>query len=64
LSESEANDGLKRVACGAVRTFVDSGLRPAEVADLVPVKPLAEMEPVVTAFYHTRLPAIHEKIKP
>jgi len=64
LTEAEANAGLKRMVCGAARTLVDSGLSPAEVMDLVPVKPLAEMEPSVLDFYRTRLPALHQKIKP
>jgi pyrroline-5-carboxylate reductase len=64
LTEAEANRGLKRMVCGAARTLVDSGLPPAEVMDLVPVKPLAEMEPQVLEFYRTRLPALHQKIKP
>ena len=64
LTEAEANAGLKRMVCGAARTLVDSGLPPAEVMDLVPVKPLAEMEPQVLEMYRTRLPALHQKIKP
>jgi pyrroline-5-carboxylate reductase len=32
--------------------------------DLIPVKPLAEMEPQVKEMYHTRLPALYQKIKP
>jgi pyrroline-5-carboxylate reductase len=32
--------------------------------DLVPVKPLAEMEPQVLEFYRTRLPALFQKIRP
>jgi pyrroline-5-carboxylate reductase len=32
--------------------------------DLIPVKPLAEMEAQVTEMYHTRLPALYQKIKP
>jgi hypothetical protein len=43
------------MVCGAAGTLVDSGLTPAEVMDLVPVKPLAEMEPQVLEFYRTRL---------
>jgi pyrroline-5-carboxylate reductase len=39
-------------------------LSPAEVTDLIPVKPLAEMEPQVIETYRTRLPAIYQKIKP
>jgi pyrroline-5-carboxylate reductase len=64
LTPSEADAGLKRMVCGAARTLVDSGLSPAEVMDLVPVKPLAEMEPQVLEFYRTRLPALFQKIKP
>jgi pyrroline-5-carboxylate reductase len=64
LSPAEADAGLKRMVCGAARTLVDSGLSPAEVMDLVPVKPLAEMQPAVLEFYHTRIPALHQKIKP
>jgi hypothetical protein len=45
-------------------TLVDSGLPPSEVMDLVPVKPLAEMEPQVLEFYRSRLPALFEKIRP
>ncbi|MBI5689023.1 MAG: NAD(P)-binding domain-containing protein [Verrucomicrobia bacterium] len=64
LTEAETNHGIKRMVCGAARTLVDSGLPPAEVMDLVPVKPLAEMEPTVLEFYRTRLPALYQKIKP
>ena len=64
LTAAEADSGLKRMVCGAARTLVDSGLTPAEVMDLVPVKPLAEMEPQVLELYRTRLPALFQKIKP
>ena len=64
LTEAEANAGLKRMVCGATRTLLESGLAPADVMDLVPVKPLAEMEPQVLELYRTRLPALFQKIKP
>jgi pyrroline-5-carboxylate reductase len=64
LTAAEADAGLKRMVCGAARTLVDSGLTPAEVMDLVPVKPLAEMEPQVLELYRTRLSALFQKIKP
>jgi pyrroline-5-carboxylate reductase len=64
LSEAEITPALKRMVCGATRTLLESGLTPAEVMDLIPVKPLAEMEPQVTELYQTRLPAIFQKIKP
>ena len=64
LSEAEITPALKRMVCGAARTLLESGLTPAEVMDLIPVKPLAEMEPQVAEMYRTRLPAIYQKIKP
>ena len=44
--------------------MLESGLTPAEVMDLIPVKHLADMELQVTEMYRTRLPAIYQKIKP
>ena len=64
LSEAEITPALKRMVCGGTRTLLESGLTPAEVMDLIPVKPLAEMEAQVTELYRTRLPAIYNKIKP
>lgn len=64
LTPAEADLGLKRMVCGAARTLVDSGLSPTDVMDLVPVKPLAEMEPQVAELYRTRIPALFQKIKP
>jgi pyrroline-5-carboxylate reductase len=55
---------LKRMACGATRTLLESGLPPAEDMDLIPVKPLNEMEASVTEMYRTRLSALFQKIKP
>jgi pyrroline-5-carboxylate reductase len=64
LTEAEIVPALKRMVCGGTRTLLESGLTPAEVMDLIPVKPLAEMEAQVTEMYRTRLPAVHQKIKP
>ncbi len=64
LTKAEADAGLKRMVHGAALTLTDSGLTPDEVMDLVPVKPLAEMEPQVLEFYRSRLPALFQKIKP
>lgn len=63
LSDAEISPALKRSVCGATRTLIESGLTPAEVMDLIPVKPLAEMEAQVTEMYQTCLPAIYQKIK-
>ncbi|MHB9008816.1 MAG: pyrroline-5-carboxylate reductase family protein [Limisphaerales bacterium] len=64
LSDTEIVPALKRMVCGAARTLLESGLSPAEVMDLIPAKPLAEMEPSVTELYRTRLPGIYQKIQP
>ena len=64
LSDAEIVPAMKRMACGATRTLLESGLTSAEVMDLIPVKPLADMEAQVTEMYRTRLPAIYQKIKP
>jgi len=64
LSDAEIAPALKRMVCGGARTLLESGLNPADVMDLIPVKPLAEMEPQVTEMYRTRLPALYQKIKP
>ncbi len=50
--------------CGTARTLLESGLTASEIMDLVPVKPLGEMEPQVGEMYRTHLPAVYQKIKP
>jgi pyrroline-5-carboxylate reductase len=64
LTDAEIVPALKRMVCGGARTLLESGLTPAEVMDLIPVKPLAEMEPQVAEMYRTCLPALLEKIRP
>jgi len=64
LVEDEINTALKSVIVGSLDCLINSGLTPGDVMDLIPVKPLAEMEASVKEFYRTRLPAIYQKIKP
>lgn len=64
LAEEDLAPALERMACGAARTLFDGGLTPAQVMDLVPIKPLAEDEAVIRQAYQTRLPALFAKIKP
>lgn len=64
LDDAEIAHGLEQMVGGAVATLLDSGLVPADVMDLIPVKPLAEMEPQVSGLYHTLLPGLYQKIKP
>jgi pyrroline-5-carboxylate reductase len=51
------------MAMAAVKTMTTSGLSPAEVMDLIPVKPLGEEEAVIKGFYHARLEALYKKFK-
>lgn len=64
LTDDELTPALKRTVCGATRTLLESGLTPAQVMDLIPVKPLAEDEAAIKAAYQNRLPALFAKIKP
>jgi pyrroline-5-carboxylate reductase len=64
LTDDDLQPALKRMACGAARTLLGSGLSPAQVMDLIPVKPLAEDEAAIKQAYQTRLPALFAKIKP
>ena len=51
------------MALGALDTM-NAALTPAEVMDLVPVRPLAEFEPAVLEQYRARLGAVMERIRP
>ncbi len=64
LSDEEIVPALTQMVGGAMQTLLDAGLSPAEVTDLIPVKPLAAMEPQVVEAYRTTLPAVYLKIKP
>lgn len=64
LSGDSADAGLRAMVTGAIATLLDSGLPPASVMDLVPVKPLREKEPDLVAMYHEVLPALLRKIAP
>jgi len=64
LGNAETAAALKQMVSGALETLLESGLSPAEVMDLVPVKPLAEMEGSVTNLYKTQLSVVYSKIKP
>lgn len=64
LTEAGAEAALRSMVEGALATLLDAGLTPDATMDLIPVKPLAEMERAVIDAYRTALPALHEKIKP
>ncbi len=63
LTPQEVAVGLSEMATAAVKTLYAPGLAPADVMDLVPVKPLAEDEAAIKSFYHARLEALYKKLK-
>ena len=64
LTEAEAHDSIKVMMEGTVGTLFDSGLSYPEVVNLVPVKPMADVEKTVKDFYNNYLTAIFQKIRP
>jgi pyrroline-5-carboxylate reductase len=64
LSPAGTDGALKQMLDGSLATLLESGLSPAEVMDLIPVRPLQAIEESVTAAYRTALPALLAKIRP
>jgi len=63
LSAHTLKDAIPKMLNGALKTMYESGLTPAEVMDLVPVKPLGEEETTIKGFYQNRLNALYKKLK-
>jgi pyrroline-5-carboxylate reductase len=64
MSADRADDALRHMLDGALATLCLSGLPPAGVMDLIPVRPLEAIEPSVTAAYREMLPALFARIRP
>ena len=62
LGPAEADAALRAMLDGAARTFFDPGRSYDEVADLVPVKPLAEAEPQIRQAYNDKLGGLYRKL--
>jgi pyrroline-5-carboxylate reductase len=63
LSRDAAAAAVAAMVTGASATMTGSGLPPEGVMDLVPVKPLASIEPSVKEAYVSALGALHKKLK-
>lgn len=63
LSAQEAQAGLSQMLAGTARTITDSGLKAEQVQDLIPSKPMAEIEPTITEAYRGKLTAVMEKLR-
>jgi pyrroline-5-carboxylate reductase len=63
LTREAAATAVSAMTRGAVSTMAEAGLAPEGVMDLIPVKPLAAIEPTVKETYSTTLGALHAKLK-
>ena len=63
LTREAATAAVVAMLDGATSTMVGAGLAPEGVMDLIPVKPLAAMEPTVKDAYASTLGALHKKLK-
>jgi pyrroline-5-carboxylate reductase len=64
LSEKESKDSINETTIASLNLMYKSGLKPEEVIDLIPVKPIGEHEPQIAEIYKTKLLGLFEKIKP
>jgi pyrroline-5-carboxylate reductase len=64
LSEKESNESINETLIASLNLMYKSGLKPEEVIDLIPVKPIEEHEVQIIEFYKTKLIRLFEKIKP
>jgi pyrroline-5-carboxylate reductase len=64
LSENESIDSISNTIIASLDLMYKSGLKPEEVIDLIPVKPIGEHELQIIEIYRTKLISLFEKIKP
>lgn len=63
LTDTAVKEALSRMISGAADAMFDSSMKPDEVMDLVPVKPLADEEEAIRTMYRTRLTTLFDKLK-
>ncbi len=63
LDEKECIESIQQTMEAALKTYFKSGLRPEEVMDLIPVKPIGEHETQISGVYEEKLKALYEKIR-
>lgn len=64
MDEKEAQTAISDMLWGTTDTLFNSGLNYSQVVDLVPVKPLADVEETIIEYYDRYLNGIYAKIKP
>jgi pyrroline-5-carboxylate reductase len=64
LSQAECRESIYETLNAALNTMYRSGMKPEEVMDLIPVKPIGEHEEQIKAIYKANLTDFYQKIKP
>ena len=64
LSHAECRESIYETLNAALNTMYRSEMSPAEVMDLIPVKPIGEHETQIKAIYQEKLVGLWGKIKP
>jgi len=64
LSENESKESINNTLIASLDLMYKSGMKPDEVIDLIPVKPIGEHEQQIVEIYKTKLTGLFEKIKP
>ena len=64
LTPEEAQKAISSTLKKAWKLYYKSGLTPAEVMDLIPVKPIGENEPEIKSILNSKLTGLFGKIKP
>ena len=64
LTDSEAEASIHQTLLAAINLMYNSELKPEEVMDLIPVKPIGDHEAQISEIYRNKLTALFEKIKP
>ncbi len=62
LTPDEAGDAVSAMAIGAVKTMGQSNLTPDEVMDLVPIRPMGDVEDAIKEMYRARLRALNARL--
>lgn len=64
LEPAKAAEGVREMVVGTLAAMYQSGLDAGGVVDLIPVKPLADLEPTIIDGYRTKLTGLMGKIRP
>ncbi len=64
LTETESRESVFETMSAALNTMYHSGMKPADVMNLIPVKPIGENESQIKGIYQEKLMGLFGKIKP